>query len=307
MKVTNVSVESYRRGIPLKGWDSVKAALNLHANGRTKGSRATEEHQIQAIADSHGAMGLGIYMLGAPHMQGAGNQFVDNMLKEAKSAIRRRDRWARSYDYNGVGTFFKTSVEIIQLDKKEDLYLLEIYAAYVGDKPEVGLAEELGIPRALRRYTVLVQVKPEDATHFAFDFEKVLRTLDGVLKTKSFKGKDIAQHFMSGDQYRDPKHALIYSDTEIFVTVGPGRVEKRFVYDEPGKPRNTWSIKGSVLSGLLDTSYEDLSKKEPPTIVLTVSNAAQDRSGRNLPIWDINAQDKIDILANEIAEAMNNV
>jgi len=304
MEITNVSVESTRRGIPLKGWDSVKAALNLYASGQSKGSRATENHQVKAIGDSQGALGLGMYLLGAPHMQGAGNQFVDNMLKEAKPIIQHRGRWARSYDYDGVGTFFKTSVEIIRLDKKEDLYLLEIRAAYVGDKPEVGLAEELGISRALRRYTVLVQVKPEDATHFAFDFKKVLRALDGALKTKSFKGKDIAQHFMSGDVYRDPKHALIYSDTEIFVTVGTGRVESRFVYDEPGKPRDTWSVKGSVLSGLLDTSYEDESKKEPPTIALTVSCAQRDRLGYPLPIWDMKVQDNVDILANKIAEAM---
>ena len=120
MKITKVSVEHYDRGIPLKGWDSVKAALNLYASGRTDGSRATEENQVNAIAQSSGAMGLGLYQIVAPHMQGAGNQFVENMLKEAKSALKRDDRWQRHYDYDGMGVFFKTSVEISILDRKEE-------------------------------------------------------------------------------------------------------------------------------------------------------------------------------------------
>jgi hypothetical protein len=307
MKITNVSVEHYDRGIPLKGWDSVKAALNLYAGGRTDGSRATEQNQIDAVAQSSGIMGLGIYLIAAPHMQDAGNQFVENMLEEAKSALKNRDNWNRSYDYDGMGVFFKTSVGISILDRKEDLYMLEISAAYVGTKPEAGLAENLGIPLALRRYSVIVQVKPVDATRFAFDFDEVLQALKGVLKINFNLGKEIAKHFIKGGRHDDCKPWPIFLDENVSITLAPGRVEQRFVYDKPGEPHDTWTVNGSVLYGLLDSSYEDSSKKEPPTIVLTITNAAQDRFGYGQPIWDENLKDKIDILSNQIAEAMKKI
>jgi len=307
MKITNVTVEHYNRGIPLKGLDSLKVALSLYASGRTSDSRATEENQLNAIAESSGALGLGLYLVGAQHMQGTDDLFVKNILEEAEATLKDRDNWKRHYDYDGMGVFFKTSVEITVLDRKEDLYMLEICAAYVGNKPEAGLAEELGIPRALRRYSVIVEVKPEDETHFAFDFEEVLRALDGVLKTNSLKGKRIVKHFISGDRYSDSKPRQIFSNKNISVTVGPGCVEHRFVYDKPGEARDTWTVEGSVLHGLLDSSYEDESKKEPPTIVLTITNAKQDRFGYGQPIWDADLKHKIDILSNQIAEAMKKI
>jgi hypothetical protein len=307
MKITNVSVEHYDRGIPLKGWDSIKSALYMYASGRTSGSRATEENQMQAINQTSGTLGLGLYLFTAPHMQGAGNEFVDRMLEEAKSALKSRDGWSRHYNYDGMGVFFKTSVEISILDRKEELYMLEISAAYVGTEPEAGLARELGIPQALRRYSVIVQVQPEDATHFAFDFGEVLQALKGVLKINSNLGKEIAKHFVTGDRYHDAKPWPVFLDKNISVTLGTGRVESRFVNDEPGKARDTWTVDGSVLHGLLDTSYEDKSKKDPPTFILTIGSAKQDRLGYSQPVWDMDLKDQIDTLSNQIAEAMKNI
>lgn len=307
MKITNVTVEHYDRGIPLKGWDSVKSALNLYASGRTSSSRATEENQMQAIGQTSGALGLGLYLFAAPHMQGAGNQFVDRMLEEAESALNGRDHWSRHYDYDGMGVFFKTSVEISILDRKEELYMLEINAAYVGTKPEAGLAKELGIPQALRRYSVIVQVRPEDATHFDFDFGEILQALKGVLKINPNIGEEVARHFVTGDRFHDARPWPVYLDEIIGITLGPGRVENRFVYDEPGKAHDTWTVDGSVLHGLLDTSYKDKSKKEPPTFILTIGSAKQDRLGYSLPVWDMDLKDQIDVLSNQIADAMKKI
>lgn len=104
MKITNVSVEHYDSGIPLKGWSSVRSALSLYASGVAKGSHATNNEQVKAIGQSYGGIGLGIYLLSAPHMQGVSNSFVDLMTAEAIIALQERDYWSRSYDYDGQGS-----------------------------------------------------------------------------------------------------------------------------------------------------------------------------------------------------------
>src|SRR3972149_6491373 len=71
LKIIGVGVNEYRLGIPLKDWESVKAALNIFASGASKGSRATERHQLKAVGDSFGGEGLAYYGLMAPHFKGA--------------------------------------------------------------------------------------------------------------------------------------------------------------------------------------------------------------------------------------------
>lgn len=198
-------------------------------------------------------------------------------------------------------------MKITVLDRKEELYMLGINAAYVGNEPEVGLAEVLGIPQALRRYTVTTEIKSEDGLHFAFDFEEVLRALDGVLETDALKGAEIAKHFVTGDRYSDSKPWPIFLDKDVSVTLVPGRVESRFVYDKPGEAHDTWTVEGSVLRGLLSSSYEDESKKEPPTIILTVSSAQNDSFGYSQPVWDEDLKFQIDFLSNQIAEALKKI
>ena len=308
MKITKVTVEHYDRGIPLKGWDSVKSALNLYASGAVKGSHATENEQAKAVGQSFGALGLGLYLVASPHMQGVRNSFVERMTDEAHETLQERDHWSRHCDYDGQGVFFKTSVEITVLDRKEELYMLEINAAYVGSAPESELAEELGIPRALRYYMVTAEIKSEDGLHFAFDFEEALRAVDGVLKTDSLKGVEIANTFMAGDRFAGIKPVQIFFGTGISVTVAPGRVERRYVYNKTSEAhQDTWTIEGPVLYGLLDSSYVDESRKEPPTIIFTVTNAQRDHFGYSLPIWDADQKDRIDILSHQIAEALNEI
>lgn len=304
MKITSVLTQEYTRGIQLKGWSSVETALNTFANGHIDGARDTEDHQVNAISQSQGALGLGLYLLGASHMQGGASNFVTRMLEEAKSTVQQRGQWSRHYDYDGVGVFFKTSVEIHLLSKKDDLYMLEINAAYVGDKPERGLAQYLGIPLTLRRSSVIAQVESIDGEHFSFDFEQIIQSVKKVVPTvKGVSGKSIAQHFMSGDRYSNPKPVVIYHDRDIEITVGTGRVENRFVYSQ-GNPTDTWTVDGSTLIGLLDTSYEDENKKEPSTLILTVQSSSRDRFDYPLPVYDHELKDKMIQMSQALALAI---
>lgn len=306
MKITKVTVEHYDRGIPLKGWDSVKTALNLYARGIVKGSKAAENEQMRAIGQSYGALGLGLYLVSAQYLHGS--RFVEHMTDEAHEFLQECERWSGNYDYDGQGAFFKTTVGISVLDRKEELYMLQINAAYVGSEPEASLAEVLGIPQALRQYTVTAEVKPEDALHFAFDFEEILRALDGVLKTDSLKGEEIASRFMTSNHSDEAiKPAQIYFGTEICVTVAPGHVRKRFVYDKPGEPQDTWTVEGSVLHGQLYSSYRGESEGQTPTIVLTISSIQDDRFGYGYPVWNVELKDQIRSLSNQIAKALKKI
>jgi hypothetical protein len=215
--------------------------------------------------------------------------------------------WSVRYDYDGQGYFHKTSVDIEVLDRAEGLYQMKIYAAYVGDEPEKALAESLGVPRTLIRYTVTAQVVPHDEKYFVFDFEKILRALDDTLKTQSFSGVKVANHFMSGDKYSNPKALQLYSDKGLSICLGLGRVERRFVYNHENSVHfDTWIVDGSVLTGLLDDSFEEIDKKEIPTFQLTVVGTKKDKYGQSLAVWDAKLKEKIENKANAIAEALKN-
>jgi len=303
MKIQKVTVGHHDRGIGLVGWESVIHTLNCYASGRSRGSHATQNEQIKAVGQSFGALGLGLYLNSAQHMQGT-STFVENMLSEAYLALQSRNHWSRHYDYDGQGVFFKTTVEITVLDRMADQYMLEICAAYVGSEPEAGLADGLGITRALRHFTVISEVEPADEHNFAFDFDQYLRTLDGVLQINLITGEFIVSQLATTGRYSSTKPAMISCEADIKVTVVPENVASRFDYGPEGVAVDTWIADGPVLTGPLETSYEDRSKKETPHIRLTISSANVDSLGYSQPIFDCALRERIAILANKIAKSL---
>lgn len=301
MKITKVTVDSHERGIPLVGWENVEKAIRLHDVGVSNASSATHDDLVQNMGSAGGLFGLGILLMNEQN-QGS---FVDQLLKEAKKAVKKEGNWRRSYDYDGPGNFHKTQVEIITLDKKQQLYMLMFWAAYVGDAPEKALAEYLGIPRTLRSYSVTVEVAPEDETHFAFDFEKVLRSLDEALDTKGLKGDLIANYYLLGDAQHNQKKFVLSKGANYLVTIAPGLVEHRFIYPDR-KPIDTWSRDGSILRGLLRDSWKtgEEGKKMPPTFEFVLTNSKRDSYGDGLPIWDAEVKDELDNKAHEIKAAL---
>lgn len=306
MEIQDVRTEKYFRYIPLKGWESVVTAITTFAGGATKGARATENHQMQAVGRSEDALGLAVYSLRAPHMKGATNNFLEELLTSAEAALSTRDRWHRGYDYDGYGPFFKTGVDILVLNREEDMFGLGISAAYVGDEPEQGLAEALDIPRALLRATVIVETAPADEEHFEFDFEELLRKLNGVLDMESIGGEEIASLLVAGenDPLRSNPPFVLNYDEDVQVTISPGRVERR-VYTELGESEDMWmwEASGPVLRGLLRNLYEDPDEKVTPTVVITAS-ATEGEDGRTPAIYKQKDKQKILALADSIAEAL---
>lgn len=303
MQIVQVSTHQGRRYIPVKGWESVAKAINTYANGFTRGAKAT----VDAIGKSHGSNGglaVGMFLLGGA-MVGSRSQLVDNLLKEAEEGLKTRTKFSKSYDYDGMGTsFFKTSVDIEVLDREQDMYSIGIHAAYVGDEPEQGLADHFGIPRTLLSCSVEVETKPLSGNRFEFDFEPVLRKLDAVLDTKKTTGKQVVTAMMTKDDDRSASLVLQVKDG-LEVRIQPGRVENRMKYSQ-GKPRDTWSSKGSMLSGELQRDYgnNDENAKATPTFLVVICSSQKDGWRGSLPIWQPDQQEKAIDLANKIATAL---
>ena len=310
LKIIGVGVNEYRLGIPLKDWESVKAALNIFASGASKGSRATERHQLKAVGDSFGGEGLAYYGLMAPHLKGPGSAFVGQMLQEAEPVIESRGFWSRSYDYDGPGSFFKTTVEIKRLPEQEGAYLLELNAAYVGKDVEDGLAETLGVEQGLQWKSVDVRFEPE-AFGFRIDFGEVARRLQGVyaeLQTTekpALTGRDILKTLLEIDPDRlsDSTPFVLGVKDGIEVTLNLGRVGDRFDRRQDSKTP-LWGLEDSVLTGRLAEKWGEEGKFDDPSIVITVRRFSK-REFDRLPALDPAMKARMNDLASKIASAFS--
>ncbi len=312
MQITSVSMNEGRRFVPVKGWDGVVKTLTLYSNGYTRGARAAERNVGDAIEKSSGALGLGIFLLGSIKA-GERSNLVDRLLLEAGQTLERRSEFHKSYDYDAMGTpFMKTSVDIKKFG--DDMYGIGLYAAYVGDEPEAGLADHLGIPRALLSCSIEVETKPVADNRFEFDFEPVLRKLDTVLGTKKITGKQVAKAMLQKDDFGDSRASFMLGEQDgLRVRVQPGRVERRMVHDMPikrgDKGRDSWSVKGSVFSGELARDYEkkDESAKATPTFKIVITSVERASTGfgdEPKPIWRPDMQQKAIDLTKKIAAAL---
>ena len=149
----------YERGIIFDSLEELAHGLKVYDGGSITASRATEDRFYQDTWDSDnpraGVDDPSIFRQTpkasfvqqalALINQGKGS-LVDQMIAGIHSS---GGRYRKSFDYDGMGTsFFKTSVEVDEIDGK---YVLGIWAAYVGDKPEIELAQKLGKERGLVR------------------------------------------------------------------------------------------------------------------------------------------------------------
>jgi hypothetical protein len=308
MQITGVAVNEGRRLVPVKGWDSVVNAITLFGNGYTPGSGETQQNLLDSIEKNSGPLAFGVVLLGSIEM-GKRSNLVEKLLFEAGQTLEYRSEFHKSYDYDGMGTsFFKTSVDIKKLG--DDMYGIGIHAVYVGDKPEQGLADAIGIPRALLSCSVEVETKSAGDNRFAFDFEPVLRKLDSVLDTKKITGKKVVAAMMTKNEDGDRTALILQEKDGLQVRIQLGRVERRMAFDHTTrKERDTWSAKGSVISGELARDYkkDDENAKATPTFLVIVSSAEQLDMGyrkESKPIWQPEKQQEAIDLANKIAAAL---
>jgi hypothetical protein len=311
----------------------VENALNTFASGASRGSRATEQHNIQAFSELNP---LGGFLFLQANNLVSGSSFVHKMLEEAKTGIQDRGKWSRHYDYDGQGVFHKTTVEITGLKEPKETYVLELNAAYVGKEVEDGLAAHLGIEQGLQRKSANIQIAPDgDQVHI--DFDKVLAKLKGIelekataalSKTESLlnlarmtdgihalfaepnpahephplTGQDVMNYFMTTDDHgSEPDPLILGSKGEVELTLSLG-IGRRFVYDHGLRSDSKWIGKGSVLSAPVSTDYEE--KKITPYLNITAQRASKEKYSR-LPIIDPQSRQAAEDLISAVAQAFS--
>jgi hypothetical protein len=313
LTVDGIKVEEHQSGIPLIGWDSVRNALYAFAEGKSRASRATERHNINAYSQMDPLAGFGFALR---NNQVRGDQFIDGMLEEAQPQIESRGQWSRSYDYDGQGRFHKTTVEITTLPEQDDTYLLELNAAYVGKEVEEGLAEYLDVRRGLQWKNAEVEVNSRNNTA-RIDFDNILGRLKGVRDkltkppTRSLfrrdpqpsNGKEIVDAIMKTDEYSSPKPVVLGTDGQLEVTLGLGRVGRRYEWQSGNPGENRYQAEGGVLTVPLDTDYRDESKTVPATVKISIRRQSESEYNR-LPIVDEREKAKADRIMSEIRASL---
>ncbi|HLW02707.1 MAG TPA: hypothetical protein VKT82_28895 [Ktedonobacterales bacterium] len=287
--VTGVRSSEFLSGIPLPNWDSVRATLYLYASGKIEESKGTRAFNLKAYSDAYGVdEGMRRFSRNAPAE--FGGEFVDVMLSEAHPRIEERGQWRRSYDYDGYGVFHKTSIEIEKLPQGEPAeYALGISAAYVGEKPEIALAEALGVERATRRKNVTIEYAPQN-DQFRIDMDDVASRLGTVPATTGkdrrgrITGKAIADHFMSRDRYGHPiSEAFVLGERDGFrISLRFGRVGEH-IDSQVDRKKELWQRSGNMLQGGLAKEYSDKTKSVPPSLVVSVVDA-RSKSYQNFPV-----------------------
>ncbi len=286
--ITGVEVTQCESGIPLKGWDSVKGALYVFAKGCSPGRMATES---------------------IPYIEGGEESFVDAMLEEAQPAVESRGHWHRHYDRVGAVSFYKTQVDINRVSKGG--YVLQLNAAFVGNQVEEGLAETLDVERGLLWKNVAVQFEPE-GDQFRINFDEVAERLRGVVASLDKKakrgeivGRDIVDHLMKVNEWGNSVGPFVLGRKDgVEVTVGLGRVGRRYEYQEWEKSEDRWQVDGATISGPLGTDYLDETKFVPPSISISLRPKNKDRYSI-LPAVDPKAIATMHELAELITEAFN--
>jgi hypothetical protein len=297
MQITSVSQKTHRSHIQLPDLDSVKAALVLFSEGTTESSHATKQ---QLVADGGG---LAAMLLSAS--QRNTNGFLDQLFKEIEETIEVNSSYNRHFDYDGYGSFFKTSVGVDRLP--DESYLLSLNAAYVGHKVEDELAEALGLQQKLWWSGVNLTYGPVKGEMFEIDFEAIAMCL-APLGAHQATGSDIAGAIVHGGARGlthniTPGEFIVAKVTEDSpgVKVNIDRSSVASYYDHP------YSVEGSTVRGRLQYDWDNPTKMLSPVVFIGVDGMhAEDPQGWNrFPTLDQKIEEDVLQLTDRIASAFN--
>lgn len=267
------------RGIPLVGLNSVKAALRKFSDG-VRGSNATTQ---QLATDGNPfAMMMKMAYIDA----GREGSFLKELFADIEASLKKRDKYSRHYDYDGVGSFFKTTVEVTKLPN--DIFVLGLNAAYVGDKVEVSLAEALGVERALC-WTATNLVLPSVSGLFIADMLFIIESLAKVVDLKGLTPERAVSRMKDKIVEDGFRVSIPIFETEKFaVTMGLDDVESPMKYQN-GNGTLVWKINDNSVLGPLHTDWQDETKFLDPLMKFTVFKKTKERFE---PTFLISAEDK---------------
>jgi hypothetical protein len=298
VEIVSVSQKMHRSHIPLPDFNSVKGALTLFSEGTTKSSHATKQ---QLVADGGGLAAM-LMTVGQRDTGG----FLGQLFADIEKKLQTSSVYSYSFDYDGYGSFFKTTVEVYRLP--DDSYLLSLSAAYVGRKVENELAEALGLQQKLWWSGVNLTYGPTEGETFEIDFKDIAMCL-APLGNQQATGRNIAQAIVQGGSESALGHGT-YPGEFIVTNVtdeSPGvkvNVDSSSVasyYDHP------YTIEGSVVRGRLQHDWNNPTKSLSPVVFIGVDGKHfNDSSGwSRYPILDQKIEQDVLLMTDRITSAFN--
>lgn len=259
----------YRQGIPCENLQVVKTALKIFSKGRTRGSRATTD---QLVVDG-GFSGLMAAVFKEKIEERKESPFLQTLFRNIEAGIKQRGAYSYHYDYDGMGSFFKTTVEVKRVN--DTLFILKLHAAYVGDKVEEGLAETLGLERALLSASAIVDLPAKDG-RFTADMSVILGIVRKALPLKKLDGEIVKAITTVEDGAIWGGSPVIFENDTLAVNVKLASVAYPVEYKGREKTM-TWKVSGTTITGPLHENFGDTPGFQTPQIVFQVYTRGKDK------------------------------
>lgn len=273
MNIARVQEEAHYWMIPLRGWEDVTAALSAFAHELPQQALDIPSHPRRAILDAFDAEDLPLFAGTSQRVEWL-QLFLEMELRKARAALENQTRWQGGYEYEGIGPFFKTAVDIVHLDRAQELYGLGLKSSGIGDQPERELADFLQVERCLYWCKVTIETSPEGNLFF-FDFDQLLERLRGVHAAFHLSGEQLASELMAATDFGPGVQgpcALLFREGRLWIKLAPERVARR--YDKRGD-RLQWKREEGVLTGPLEEIWDRPGAYRPPTIAIELFDGFQ--------------------------------
>lgn len=293
------------RTIALQGWERVVEALTAFAtDALQKSQERAPQHKIAIIKDFDPD---DLLLFEATSQNPAALQpFLNALIQKAYTALQQRKRWQHRYEYDGVGPFHKTSVEIALLDADQEIYSLGFVSSGRSDVEEK-LAAYLQAERILQWCTLSLHIQSPTKTQFSVDFVPLVQKLQPLFPGKILSATMLAVALMTerdDSPLGDGPKAIFNTDESICVEIMLEDVVRR---SDAQTGTFNWVRHSAVISGSLREEWEQPGKYVSPHLTLKIfqPGAFSDVFGyEKLPIWQHPRQQRIIELTNQIEKEL---
>ncbi|MBP7708300.1 hypothetical protein KA107_01330 [Candidatus Pacearchaeota archaeon] len=262
-KIVSVENKEHSCGIIFDSPQEFGQALIVYGGGRVPHAGATQRNFLNAIGEDRGTYAVGLALYAS--LLGDQDAFTKRLVEEAVSSLESTGRFHESFDYT-LNNFEKT---VIHGDRVGDKYVLQLYASYVGSKPEEELAKKLGRPRALVSACTNGKLSVVDDWWFNVNLEEILADLP--IPTES-----LAQYLASKEG--DDPTTLIFKHEGQEYSIGVGLDAVTYLRPEGGNYTSNYMQKrGKFIVGGAWTTYADDGdtiippKAVQPSVIVSVS------------------------------------
>lgn len=187
----------YRSTLRLDSAQAVHDAILVFGGERA----GAFDETARQVGESHGGMAAAMFLLAMPR---SGGSFASRVAAEALATVDTERGYRGDWDYDGPGPFHKCNIQA----KREDdgSYSLHIYAAYVGNRPEIRLGQRIGAPVGFSRVEVECLWAPvEGSDRFRVplaDLEAIHAVLGVPFDAEAFLARLAAPTMLSWDPTR---------------------------------------------------------------------------------------------------------